>query len=93
MCLLSLLKRQINISTNVYNKSAIIFSHRVVEMNCHNYPISARQMILVLLLFTWAHGTTYAQIPLDSVFWVEKEDSLSSFSIKPVEADACTGAP
>lgn len=44
-----------------------------------------KRLLHIILFFALAHGAAYAQIPLDSVFWVEKEDSLSSFSIMPIK--------
>ncbi len=44
-----------------------------------------KHLLQVLFLFALAHGAAFAQISLDSAFWDEKEDSLSSLAIKPVK--------
>ncbi len=44
-----------------------------------------KHLLPILLLLVWVQGAAFAQAPLDSAFSVEKEDSISALSIKPVK--------
>ena len=43
-----------------------------------------KQILLVLLFLAWLQEAA-CQVPWDSIHWEEKEDSLSSLSIKPIK--------
>jgi len=47
--------------------------------------MTMRHLLSILLLLVWVQGAAFAQAPLDSDFSVEKEDSISALSIKPVK--------
>lgn len=44
-----------------------------------------KHLLSILLLLVWVPGAALGQNPLDSLFFVEKEDYMSTLSIKPVE--------
>lgn len=44
-----------------------------------------KHLLSILLLLAWVPGAALGQNPLDSLFFVEKEDYMSTLSIKPVE--------
>lgn len=50
----------------------------------HSLFSPMKRLLHIILFFAWVHGTSFAQVPQDSSFWDEKEDSISALYIKPI---------